>query len=45
MNKIKDTQQSWQLNSEEKERLLIEWLSKSTPTGKVLLDKYKNEEC
>lgn len=44
INKIKDTQQNWQLNEEEKEKLLIEWLSKSTPTGRTLLEKYK-EEC
>lgn len=44
INKIKDTQQNWQLEKEEKEKLLIDWLSKSTPTGKVLLDKYQ-EEC
>jgi len=43
MNKIKDTKQNWQLHKEEKEKLLIEWLSKSTPTGKILLDKYKEE--
>ena len=43
INKIKDTQQDWQLNQEEKEKLLIEWLSKSTPTGNVLLEKYKEE--
>jgi tRNA (guanosine-2'-O-)-methyltransferase len=43
MNKIKDTNQNWQLTKEEKEKLLIEWLSNSTPTGKMLLDKYKEE--
>jgi tRNA (guanosine-2'-O-)-methyltransferase len=43
MNKIKETQQNWQLNNEEKEKLIIDWLSKSTPTGKVLLNKYKEE--
>ncbi len=43
MNKIKDTNQNWQLTKEEKEKQLIEWLSKSTPTGKILLDKYKEE--
>jgi tRNA (guanosine-2'-O-)-methyltransferase len=43
MNKIKDTKQNWQLSEEEKEKLLIDWLSKSTPTGKILLDKYKEE--
>lgn len=43
VNKIKATQQNWQLNEEEKETLLIEWLSKSTPTGTMLLDKYKEE--
>jgi tRNA (guanosine-2'-O-)-methyltransferase len=45
INKIKDSQQNWQLSKEEKEKLLIKWLSKSTPTGKALLDKYKEEEC
>jgi tRNA (guanosine-2'-O-)-methyltransferase len=43
MNKIKDTQQNWQLTSEQKEKLLIDWLSKSTPTGTALLDKYTEE--
>jgi tRNA (guanosine-2'-O-)-methyltransferase len=43
INKIKDSQQNWRLNKEEKEKLLIKWLSKSTPTGKALLDKYKVE--
>ena len=43
MNKIKDTQQNWQLDKVEKEKLIIDWLSKSTPTGKVLLDRYKEE--
>jgi tRNA (guanosine-2'-O-)-methyltransferase len=43
MNKIKDTKQNWQLNKEEKEKLLIDWLSKSTPTGSALLDRYKEE--
>ncbi len=42
-NKIKATEQSWQLSNEEKEELLIDWLSKSTPTGQSLLDKYKEE--
>lgn len=42
-NKIKATEQSWQLNNAEKEELLIDWLSKSTPTGQFLLDKYKEE--
>lgn len=42
-NKIKDTNQNWQLNKEEKEKLLIDWLSKSTPTGGALLEKYKEE--
>ena len=42
-NKIKDTEQDWQLNQEEKENLLIDWLSKSTPTGSSLLEKYKEE--
>ncbi|MCG8378232.1 MAG: RNA methyltransferase [Proteobacteria bacterium] len=40
INKIKDLQQDWQLSKKEKETLLIDWLSKSTPTGKVLLEKY-----
>lgn len=41
INKIKETDQDWQLNQAEKEKLLIEWLSKSTPTGEVLLQKYQ----
>ncbi len=41
INKIKDANQNWQLTEEEKEELLIEWLSKSTPAGKSLLEKYK----
>ncbi len=44
LNKIKDTEQDWQLNQEEKEMLLIDWLSKSTPAGCSLLEKYK-EKC
>jgi len=43
INKIKDTDQDWQLNQEEKEILLIDWLSKSTPTGSNLLERYKEE--
>jgi tRNA (guanosine-2'-O-)-methyltransferase len=43
MNKIKVTDQNWQLNKEEKEKLLINWLSKSTPTGSALLDRYIEE--
>ncbi|GJM04836.1 MAG: tRNA (guanosine(18)-2'-O)-methyltransferase [marine bacterium B5-7] len=43
INKIKDTEQDWQLKQEEKETLLIEWLSKSTPAGSSLLEKYKKE--
>lgn len=39
--KIKLSGQNWKLKSEEKEELLIDWLSKSTPAGKHLLDKYK----
>lgn len=44
LNKIKDTKQDWQLNKEEKEILLIDWLSKSTPTGRRLLEMYE-EKC
>ena len=43
VNKIKETDQNWQLTDEEKEKLMVDWLSKSTPTGKILLDKYKEE--
>lgn len=43
VNKIKANQQNWQLSQEEKEKLMIDWLSRSTPTGKILLDKYKQE--
>lgn len=43
MKKIKDTNQNWQLNKEEKEKLLIDWLSKSTPAGRALLGRYKEE--
>ena len=43
-NKIKESKQNWQLDSDEKEELLIDWLSKSTPTGKALLDMYMEEE-
>ncbi len=43
MNKIKNANKNWQLSKEEKEKLLIKWLSRSTPTGKILLDKYKEE--
>ena len=42
-NKIKDTGQDWQLNQEEKENLLMDWLSKSTPTGRRLLERYEEK--
>jgi tRNA (guanosine-2'-O-)-methyltransferase len=42
-NKIKQIRQDWQLTKDEKEKLLIDWLSKSTRTGEVLLTKYQNE--
>ena len=41
INKIKNSGQNWQLDKKEKESLLMDWLSKSTPTGKILLDKYQ----
>lgn len=43
INKIKDSNKNWQLNRKERESLLIEWLSKSTPTGRSLLKRYKEE--
>lgn len=43
INKIKNTSLDWQLDENEKEALLIDWLSKSTPTGKQLLEKFKEE--
>ncbi len=30
----------WQLEEDDKQNLLIDWLSKSTPTGKVLLQRF-----
>jgi len=43
INRIKESRHNWQLNQEEKEKLLIDWLSKSTPTGNSLLEKYMEE--
>lgn len=38
--RLRDSKFNWQLNEEDKIDLYIDWLSKSTPTGKVLLDKF-----
>jgi tRNA (guanosine-2'-O-)-methyltransferase len=38
--KMRDSNINWQLDEEDKCDLYIDWLSKSTPTGKVLLDKF-----
>ena len=43
LNKIKSSSLSWQLNQEEKDRLFIDWLSKSTPAGEALLGRYTEE--
>ncbi len=40
--KIRDSSINWQLSEEDKTNLYIDWLSKSTPTGKVLLEKFIN---
>ena len=40
--KIRDSSINWQLSEEDKTHLYIDWLSKSTPTGKVLLEKFIN---
>ena len=40
--KIRDSSINWQLSEEDKTSLYIDWLSKSTPTGKVLLEKFIN---
>lgn len=38
--RMRDSKINWQLDEEDKIDLYINWLSKSTPTGKVLLDKF-----
>ena len=40
--KMRESNVDWQLSDEDKTDLYIDWLSKSTPTGKVLLDKFVN---
>ena len=44
-NRIKQAlpMQDWQLANEDRQQLLLDWLSKSTPTGENLLNKYKQE--
>ena len=37
---LRESKINWQLDGEDKLNLIIDWLSKSTPTGKVLLDKF-----
>ena len=34
---------NWQLDENEKQDLYIDWLSRSTPTGKTLLDRFEKE--
>ncbi len=38
--KMHDSKITWQLSEDDKTNLYIDWLSKSTPTGKVLLNKF-----
>jgi len=40
VTKMRDSNINWQLNEADKTDLYIDWLAKSTPTGKVLLDKF-----
>ena len=40
--KLRVSSINWQLSEEDKTNLYIDWLSKSTPTGKVLLEKFIN---
>lgn len=37
---LRQSKINWQLDEEDKLDLYIDWLSKSTPTGKVLMDKF-----
>jgi len=39
-SKMRDSDILWQLDEEDKTDLYIEWLSRSTPTGKALLKKF-----
>ncbi len=38
--KMRESGLNWQLSEDDKTDLYVDWLSKSTPTGKVLLDKF-----
>ena len=38
--KMRESDLNWQLGEDDKTDLYLDWLSKSTPTGKVLLDKF-----
>ncbi|MFT5131581.1 MAG: tRNA (guanosine-2'-O-)-methyltransferase [Gammaproteobacteria bacterium] len=38
--RLRESDINWKLEEEDKIDLYIDWLSKSTPTGKVLLDKF-----
>lgn len=42
-NKLRESSLKWQLDDEDKTNLYIDWLSRSTPTGKILLEKFINE--
>ncbi len=37
--KIRNSELNWQLSQEDKDNLLIQWLTNSTPNGKALLEK------
>lgn len=41
--KLKQTNLAWQLTDEEKSDLTIEWLTKSIPHGKKIVEKFENE--
>jgi tRNA (guanosine-2'-O-)-methyltransferase len=38
--KMRESDLNWQLSEDDTTDLYVDWLSKSTPTGKVLLDKF-----
>jgi tRNA (guanosine-2'-O-)-methyltransferase len=38
--RLRESNINWQLDEEDKIELYIDWLSKSTPTGKVLLERF-----
>lgn len=43
-HKLERSEVTWQLDADEQERLFIEWLAQSTPSGEALLKKILQEE-